>query len=75
MRFLGPRGVSSSPVATKTITKSACSAPEMKCLVPLSTQSPPIRRAVHAIPRTSDPAPGSVIASASIRSPRTAGSR
>ena len=66
---------SSSPVATKTITKSACSAPEMKCLVPLMTQSPLSRRAVVFMPRMSEPASGSVMASASIRSPRTAGRR
>jgi hypothetical protein len=75
MRFFGPLGVSSSPVAMKTMTKSAWSAPEMKCLVPLTTQSPPSRTAKHFMPRTSEPASGSVIASASIRSPRTAGSR
>ena len=44
-------------------------------LVPFSSQSPPSRRALHFMPRTSDPASGSVIASASIFSPRTAGSR
>ncbi len=79
IRFFGPFGVASSPVATKTMTKSACSAPLMKCLVPFTTQSPvplgPARRAKHFIARTSEPASGSVMASASIRSPRTAGSR
>jgi hypothetical protein len=75
MRFFGPFGVASSPVATKTITKSACSAPEMKCFVPFSTQSPPRRTALHFMPRRSEPASGSVMASASIRSPRTAGRR
>ena len=75
MRFLGPFGVSSTPVAMKTMKKSACSAPEMKCLEPLMTQSPPSRTAWHFMPRTSEPASGSVIASASIFSPRTAGSR
>ena len=38
MRFFGPRSVCSSPVATKTMTKSAMSAWEMKCLVPLRIQ-------------------------------------
>ena len=73
MRFFGPRAVSSSPVATNTMTKSARSACEMKCLVPFTTQSSPSRRAAHCIPRTSEPAPGSVIARASKRSPLAAG--
>ena len=75
MRFFGPFGVWSSPVATKTMMKSAWLAAEMKCLVPLITQSPPCRRAKHFMERTSEPASGSVMARASIFSPRTAGSR
>ena len=58
-----------------TMTKSATSAWLMKCFVPLTTKSLPSRRAKHFMPRTSEPASGSVIASASIRSPRTQGSR
>ena len=37
IRFLGPARVSSSPVATKVMTKSARSAWLMKCLVPVIT--------------------------------------
>src|SRR6185437_10215082 len=47
----------------------------MKCLAPLMTQSPPSRWALVVIERTSEPAPGSVIARQSTRSPRTVGSR
>ena len=75
IRFFVPARVSSSPVATKTMTKSARSAWLMKCLVPLMTKSPPSRRAKVFIPRTSEPASGSVIARASIFSPRTQGRR
>ena len=39
--FFGPRDVSSSPVAMKTMTKSAMLAWLMKCLVPLTIQSSP----------------------------------
>ena len=73
--FFMPRGVSSSPVATNTITKSAIFAWLMKCFVPLTIQSSPSCRAAHCIPRTSEPAPGSVRASASNFSPETAGRR
>ena len=73
--FLGPFSVFSSPVAIKTITKSACSAPEIKCLVPFTIQSVPSLLAKHFIPLTSEPASGSVIAKASIFSPRTAGNK
>ena len=73
--FLMPRGVSSSPVATNTITKSAILAWLIKCLVPLTIQSSPSGRAAHCIPLTSEPAPGSVRASASNFSPDTAGNR
>ena len=75
MRFLRPRGVSSSPVAMKTMTKSAMSAWQMKCLVPLRTQSAPSGRAVAFMPRRSEPAPGSVMARQSQFSPRTQGAR
>jgi hypothetical protein len=71
--FFLPRGVSSSPVATQTMAKSATSAWLMKCLVPFSTKSPPSCRAKAFIPRRSDPAPGSVIAWQSCRSPADAG--
>ncbi len=75
IRCFGPALVSSVPVATNTIAKSARSAWLMKCLVPSITQSPPARRAVVFIERTSEPASGSVMARQSIRSPRTAGNR
>jgi hypothetical protein len=71
--FLGPRGVSSSPVAMKAITKSAMSAWEMKCLVPFSTQSSPSCFALAFMPRRSEPAPGSVMARQSHFSPATQG--
>src|SRR5215831_16524257 len=70
-----PRGPGSVPVTANSTTKSAISAWLMKCLVPLMTQSPPSRRARVFIERTSEPAPGSVIARQSWRSPRTVGSR
>ncbi len=73
MRCFGPLGVSSVPVATKTMAKSAISAWLMKCLVPLITQSAPSRRANVFIARMSEPASGSVIARQSSFSPRTAG--
>jgi len=69
---------SCSPVAAKRITKSAASAWEMKCLVPVITQSersPPSRTARVRMPRRSEPASGSVIARHSVRSPATVGNR
>ena len=62
-------------VAANRITKSAWSAWLMKCLVPLMTKSPPVSTAVVLMARRSEPAPGSVIARQSTRSPRTDGSR
>ena len=54
MRFFGPRGVSSTPVATNTMKKSACSAPEIKCFDPLRPIATlPYGR--HFMPRTSGP--------------------
>jgi hypothetical protein len=67
--------VTSVPVAANKMMKSATSAWLMKCLVPLTTKSPPSRRAVVDMERTSEPAPGSVIATQSCRSPRMAGIR
>ena len=75
IRFFGPRGVSSTPVATNTMKKSACSAPDIKCFDPLIIQSEPSDTALHFIPRTSLPASGSVMANASVISPFTAGRR
>ena len=57
------------------ITKSDSSAWLMKCLVPLIRQPSPSRVAFVRIPRRSEPAPGSVIAMQSRRSPRTQGRR
>ncbi len=70
-----PRVPVSSPEAANRITKSERSAWLMKCLVPLMTKSPPDSTAEVFMPRRSDPAPGSVIARHSARSPRTAGRR
>ncbi len=75
MRFFGPRGVSSAPVAMKAMVKPAMSAWEMKCLVPLRIQSVPSGRAVAFMPRRSEPASGSVMARQSQVSPRTQGAR
>ncbi len=47
----------------------------MKCFVPLMMKSPPEATAEVFMLRRSDPAPGSVIARHSVRSPRTVGSR
>ena len=71
----GPRGVSSSPEAMKTMAKPAMSAWLMKCLVPFRIQSSPSGRAVAFMPRRSEPASGSVIARQSQVSPRTQGAR
>ena len=66
---------SCSPVAAKRITKSAASACEMKCFVPVITQSAPSRTARVRMPRRSEPASGSVMARHSVRSPATVGRR
>ena len=71
----GPRAVSVTPVAANKITKSAMSAWLMKCLAPLMTKSPPSALAAQDMERTSEPAPGSVIARQSTFSPRMQGRR
>ena len=67
IRFFGPRGVSSSPVATKTMAKSAMigAGDEVLGAVQHPVAAVPPGRAF--MPRRSDPAPGSVIARQSMR--------
>lgn len=50
------------PVTAVTVTSEVMSVPElvMNCLVPLTTQWSPSRRAVVRVPPASEPAPGSV---------------
>ena len=67
--------ISLSPVRAETRKKSLHSPSLMKCLAPLSTQRPSSRSLAWVwMPAASEPAPGSVIAMAQVRSPRTAGS-
>ena len=59
-----------SPVRAATKTRSPCTPLVMNSLLPLSTQRIAIaHRARVRMPATSDPAPGSVIATAVISSP------
>ena len=65
-----------SPVLAETRKKSLHRPSLMKCLLPLSTQPPsadPVRFAWVRMPAASDPAPGSVMAMAQVRSPATVG--
>ena len=66
---------SSGEVFAATMTKSAIGPFVMNVLVPESSQPASVRWARAAIPATSDPAPGSVTASAPMRSPAMAGTR
>ena len=64
-----------SVVFTAQTRKSARTPLVMKVFEPLTTQPPSTVRAKVRIEATSEPAPGSVIPSAAIRSPRIAGRR
>ncbi len=66
--------ISFSPVRADTRKKSDQKPSLMKCLLPLSTQPFPLGSARVLMPCASDPAPGSVMAMAQVRSPRTEGS-
>ena len=62
-------------VLTAVTTKSARTPLVMKVLEPFTTQPPSSRRAKVRMPATSEPASGSLIPSAAMRSPRIAGAR
>ena len=65
-----------SPVVlTAVTTKSARTPLVMKVFEPLTTQPPSTGSALVRMPATSEPASGSVIPSAAMRSPRMAGAR
>ena len=74
-RLRDPRGLSSTPVAAKTMAKSGSTGPEMKCFEPLRIQSSPSGLALDFMPITSEPASGSVSAKSSRFSPFTHGMR
>ena len=66
-------GASISPVRTATVIQSARMPEVMKIFSPSTTYSSPSRRAVVRTAATSEPPPGSVMASAAIFSPASTG--
>ena len=71
----GPRGVSSWPVAAKTMAKSGITGPDMKCFDPVKIQSLPSRLALLFIDMMSEPASGSLSAKSSRLAPVTHGAK